>query len=580
MSLDGAALFRALRSSARPHALLEPSIARSSFEQVGSSALLRCTLRRLLETCQMNVAVIGGSISAGSTYSAKFRGANWLYHQRLAAVLRHVCPNGANVTVRNAAVPATGPGFFEICISDLLGDELLGSGNVVVVLELAINTVGDLPAFERLVRRLLARRPQPAIIVLNAHLWPLADPAGTRHARLQNVCFRVATAKQLARSAADGQPLNPGNVNATWLSSNAQRSIQTWNDTGMQDDDEDRIAEICATYHLPLVSMRAALLQPVRAGSAPLHQLRAFMVDCKHPNEQGHVLLAQMLLSRLVHAADAAPERAPCEVAPSLMPSATASAMARRDLPQAVYASSGVAQAGARCVTGSALSSLLAATPSGFTATAGRKPGLLAQRAGSVATFCLLRQASVAALTRLGSVWVGYLQSNSGRMGRASVSCAGSCNCTKLSIEGHTPAVRSVTQVKRLPLWAASNSTLASPRTAPRTASPPVGSAASSCCQVSVRVQQESTTNGHDFKLTAVIHSPASYGTSRGKGVPEPEQGTAKTEADRRIHRKFKNPARRTRDVYIGWGVGSIFPSGNALEHIGGHGHGFSATRL
>jgi hypothetical protein len=68
--------------------------------------------------------------------------------------------------------------------------------------------------------------------------------------------------------------------------------------------DEDAIAGITKHYDVPLVSMRAALLEPVRRGSPPmLSSLHNFMLDCKHPTGQGHTYLAQMILSRVWAAA-------------------------------------------------------------------------------------------------------------------------------------------------------------------------------------------------------------------------------------------------------------------------------------
>ena len=523
-------LVGALESESQPLALLQPGLSHESFEYLGSNDRLRCVMHRLMDDCRLTIAVIGGSISAGSTYSVSSRGSSWLYHERLGAALRHACPTGANISVINGALPATGPGFFELCVGELFGDELLGSGRVLVILELAINVLGDLPAFERLIRRLIDRPVPPAILVLNSHSWPMANPAGVQHARLTGACFRVATAKQIARSASTGKPLTVGTVNTSWLQSEAQRAIQTWNQTGLDgDNDEDRIRGVCELYRLPLVSMRAALLKRVRTASPDqsLHHLSSFMGDCKHPNPQGHVFLAQMLLSRLIHAAQPSvcfPHHEPCAICPAV----------RQSQPSPMYFSSGVAQSAARCVRASGLSRLLLTPPSvGFQATdaSDRKPGLVAQRPGSLAAFCLPRQKRSNAYGRLGSVWLGFLQSHSRQMGSANVTCEGSCGCSSVHIDGHTSAPRSVTEVVRIPLWA-------------------TGQTRARCCEVRARVL-----HGNFFKLVSVIHSPASYGTSRGQGVPEPEDGTAPTDADRRVHREFKSPARRTRDVLIRWGV-------------------------
>ena len=58
-------------------------------------------------------------------------------------------------------------------------------------------------------------------------------------------------------------------------------------------------------YDVPLVSLRAGLLDSVRRGDhSALNSLHKFMLDCKHPTGQGHTYMAQMVLSRLWAARD------------------------------------------------------------------------------------------------------------------------------------------------------------------------------------------------------------------------------------------------------------------------------------
>ena len=56
------------------------------------------------------------------------------------------------------------------------------------------------------------------------------------------------------------------------------------------------MAELCRHYNIPLVSMRAALLDAVRSGKVPL---ASFMQDCRHPNREGHLAMAHAVIERL-----------------------------------------------------------------------------------------------------------------------------------------------------------------------------------------------------------------------------------------------------------------------------------------
>ena len=78
---------------------------------------------------------------------------------------------------------------------------------------------------------------------------------------------------------------------------------QTWGQQpGASDQlntDEDAVAALCKHYNVPLVSQRAALLDSVRLGEIAIP---AFMRDCKHPSGEGHTIMAQLLMHRLLHA--------------------------------------------------------------------------------------------------------------------------------------------------------------------------------------------------------------------------------------------------------------------------------------
>ena len=67
----------------------------------------------------------------------------------------------------NAALPATGPSFFEHCAESMLPRR----GVDLLLVEFAVNTNQQPAAFERLLRRLLALRPAPALLVVSSHVW-------------------------------------------------------------------------------------------------------------------------------------------------------------------------------------------------------------------------------------------------------------------------------------------------------------------------------------------------------------------------------------------------------------------------
>ena len=154
-----------------------------------------------------------------------------------------------------------------------------------------------------------------------------------------------------------------------------QLAEQTWKDR-FNYGDEDVIADLCNHYDVPLVSMRAALLDAVKADADPTLRLRHFMVDCKHPNGQGHTYLAQLVLSRLLRAAptagnnnnqnhDGAGVGASAEASARATCEAASAAAAQRSLP-APFHSDGYARGVSGCLnTKQALLACSPASPAG-----------------------------------------------------------------------------------------------------------------------------------------------------------------------------------------------------------------------
>ena len=286
--VEDSLVFSSLRNTASYSAndtLLAAAVAARGVEHGGDDSLLACVRRRLLAPLPVAVAALGGSISAGSSYSVRYGGsAAWLYHAKVVQALRTTFPLGTVASGamprqhihHNGALPATGPAFFEHCVEGQLPPTHgAASAPLLVLLEFGVNTDGEPAAFERLLRKLLGMRPAVALVVVNTHVWTLKS----KH----RVCWKGARRSVISMMEPE------------------QREEQTWQDR-FNFGDEDAIAKLCRYYDVPLVSMRAALLQEVKEGRDETLALRHFMIDCKHPSGQGHTYLAQLVLWRLLHA--------------------------------------------------------------------------------------------------------------------------------------------------------------------------------------------------------------------------------------------------------------------------------------
>jgi len=176
---------------------------------------------------------------------------------------------------------------------------------------------------------------------------------------------------------------------------------------GALNSDEDAIASLCRHYGVPLVSMRGGTLSAVRRGALTTP---SFMRDCRHPTGQGHTFLAQSALQRIV---------APPPGAEACRPATT-----RLPLPPPLFGEEAIVpNSTSACARGAQLPRYVSWTR-GFAFTdEGRGPGKLgyvATEVGSALGLCLP--------TLLGEshLLIGYLRSYE-HMGRAAVSCAGTC---------------------------------------------------------------------------------------------------------------------------------------------------------
>ena len=109
------------------------------------------------------------------------------------------------------------------------------------------------------------------------------------------------------------------------------------------------------------------------------------------------------------------------------------------------------------------------------------------------------------------ALWLGYLRSYE-HMGRATVTCAGSCTCVPSEIDAHVSPSKdvprvSVTAVRRIAIKLVSspNGTgSAAPIVAPAGYSPSDGSRLG-CCQLRIRIEQATSSGEHKFKLLALL---------------------------------------------------------------------------
>ena len=244
-------------------------------EHAGADGRLVCLMDRLLGSrSPVTVAALGGSISAGSTYTV--RNSNHLYHWSVATALRGFGSPGGNLSVslHNGALPATGPSFFEHCMAS----QLPAAPDLVLV-EFTVNLDHQPAAFERLIRKLLALPRRPAIVVVSMHAWRIMDVTKGRRVSPWRCQFpKLGGGRSKDNHTIAARPID-----------------QQWADQDPRGD-EDRVAELCRHYNIPLVSMRAALLDAVRSGKVPL---ASFMQDCRHPNREGHLAMAHAVIERL-----------------------------------------------------------------------------------------------------------------------------------------------------------------------------------------------------------------------------------------------------------------------------------------
>lgn len=438
---------------ARNLSLLPDEHATRSIEEAGDDRGLRCVVRRLRAAQPVRIAVLGGSISTGSSYQIKRGDAGaYLYHAQLRAALQHMFPprGGRHHIVHNGALPATGPSFFEHCLDAQLPGPATPPD--MVILEFSINTDGTSSrvSFERMLRKLLRRSPPPAVLVVNVHYFKRECP---------------------------GPPWS-------WDNKRCSRRLQSWSRA-----DEDAVASLCRYYNVPLVSMRAAFFAP--GSNTTLDGIYqnpgVYMADKAHPNAQGHTYLAQFILKRMLLRTRVPPSEQRLD---SACPLNQSGSLTHRS--ECLIASDHQCTEDAAkelCVSGHGLQDVVVqGSNTGFILTDegfSMKLGLLATIADSSISFALFNSASTKR-TRL-VLWLGYLQSYQG-MGRARFMCRLACKC-KGVVDAHSERRVSITEVATLPVVVEG-----------------VG-----MCQLELRIDGSSSSGGHKFKVMSMILSAARH---------------------------------------------------------------------
>ena len=266
---------------------------------------------------------------------------------------------------------------------------------------------------------------------------------------------------------------------------------------------EDLVLLLCQHYNIPLVSIRAALMDMVKTDAAPQFRLPSWLVDCVHPNSQGHTFIAEMVLSRIFRHHS---WREPRGTRTTFSGKARCLLQQERRPPAPLHPTGDPTSGATVCVRGLGVLPLIAggraeAARHGFVMTeeGRRKAGLVAQSPNSSLSLCLrpIQTAHVAIL--------GHLVSYAGGMGQALVSCFGSCSCTQAIINSHLgPDQRRVSITK-------GHRILLLPMRTRQTRREVAGGDGNCACRLTVRVLPQSLSRGHKFKVISLTMLPCSH---------------------------------------------------------------------
>lgn len=526
----------------------------------GGLARLRCLLDKLDAGGNVTMAVLGGSVSAGS--SSRVRpDQTGLYHRKIHRWLQQRWPR-ANIRHINAAMPAVPPGYMEQCLSLHVPDTV-----DLVLLEAAANLCGHAPrssrgrarrrgaasgddgeesdaaaaaandpcaagreSVERMLRQVLRFGGAPAVVMVHAFpFWTMQTPKSwyQSYARRPNGVRRTVASVPLSHS---------------------EDLAFTFHRQWGHEANEDMLEQLARFYDLPSISLRNVLWHHMKANTT-FNGLRLpqLYYDRIHPSDYGHTILAHGL-AHLVKRTQAVLSAAALEEAQAVLgvsgdagavAAAAGGALAAAAAPLCMHASpsrtlpppmqpnvAGAASRRLECHDADSLHALVDRTEGcpGWAYTLERsssgvpKPGWIATSAGARCTFAYTLSPGSSATHRIG---IGYLKSYE-RMGRVQVQCVHQCACGDgIVIDAHHRE-----RISPLDLIYVS-AHLTSPA-----ATPPSGAGATATntrtaaaiylgagamparCGLRLTVLNASSSGDHKFKLTALFmnqHGDASY---------------------------------------------------------------------
>ena len=455
----------------------------SSVAHGGDGMRVRRFMGLLTAGQPVSMAVVGGSISAGATYTT-LRGdkASWLWHRLFFDWLNASFPHRANSQF-NGALPASTPGYVESCIT-----LHVPVASDLVFVEYAANF--DNPrAYERLLRRLLRYRPQPAIILLNMPYFFGND---------------------LARNIDQSLPTTARDLNFTFQDTMAA---------------ENSITLLAQHYGVPSLSMRNALFHEMQANVTEAMRLKDVMLDRVHPSVRGHQYAAALAVGflrreMLLMAATASARGASLPTNQTLH----GGERSRRQMPPPMYAGNEDDSAYV-CVRGKELLPLVKSYGGWEYRVEGDrfsnpKPGLVATTPGKRLELCW----QPPQLWHKATIKFGYLTSYE-QMGRANYSCSGSCSCRAGIIDAYTHRRRSVHWVTSLSVVSMQG---ARRRRGGGHSTPlrQVGEA-TGCCMLSITTMADPKGARNKFKVLSlyVASRSASFAWLHGKTIWNIEHG-------------------------------------------------------
>lgn len=384
----------------------------SSVAHGGDGVRLQRLVGQLITGQPVSVAVVGGSISAGATYTT-LRGskASWLWHRLFFDWVNASFPHRDNSHF-NGALPASTPGYVESCVTlhvPLAAD--------LVFVEYAANFDNE-RAYERLLRRLLRYERQPAIVLLN---MPYFFGTG------------------LNRNIDPDLPTTARDLNFSFHDTMAA---------------ENSITLLAQHYGVPSLSMRNALFHEMQANLTANQRLKDVMLDRVHPSVLGHQFAAALAVAflrrEMLQMASAAAVSVGASLPNSRLPEGPPS---RRQMPPPMYTGNDDESAYV-CVRGKELLPLVHSYGGWEYRVEGDrfsnpKPGLVATTPGKRLELCWQPPPQWhKAVFKL-----GYLTSYE-QMGRANYTCSGACSCHPGIIDAYTHLRRSVHWVTSLSVTA------------------------------------------------------------------------------------------------------------------------------